>query len=279
MCTATPRRARGASPPGGGLSTTSPRSFSCATPSGSTGWPPRRPGARLPRLRPSPSWLRETTERLRAALDADDPLFFDRLSREDAARTRVALEGAATRLANGVEARSLLNVRATRWGRRAAVTLLALYVLGSLAAARWLPKNVAREKPVHPSSTRRGDGKELVDGEIATVPGVYTNAEESPSVVIDLVDTYAVSEIRVKNRIDQSFDDSLPLVVEAAIEGGAFHPIARRDEHFAADPPWIIKANGEPVRLVRIKVLKRGYLALSEVEVYGKKLEPKAPHP
>ncbi|MGH7436671.1 MAG: hypothetical protein ACRENE_13440, partial [Polyangiaceae bacterium] len=190
-----------------------------------------------------------------------------------------ALEGAASRLANGVEARSLLNLRATRWGRRAAAALLALCLVGSLAAARWLPRNVALEKPVHPSSSRHGDGHELVDGEVATVPGVFTNVEESPSVVIDLVDTYAVDEIRVKNRIDQSFDDSLPMVVEVSADGAAFKQLARRDEHFAADPPWIIKAKREPVRLVRIKVMKRGYLALSEVEVYGKKLEPKTPHP
>jgi hypothetical protein len=218
-------------------------------------------------------------ERVQAALSAEDPLVFDRLPREELALTRVALEQAAAALAGKVEARSLLNLRATRWGRRAAVGLLALYVLGSVAAALFLPKNVALEKPVHPSSSRHGDGHELVDGEVATVPGILTNVEEAPSVVIDLVDTYAVDEIRVRNRIDQAFDDSLPLVVEVSADGATFKPLGRRDEHFAAEPPWVIKVHREPARLVRIKVMKRGYLALSEVEVYGKKLEPKAAHP
>jgi hypothetical protein len=217
--------------------------------------------------------------RVQAALSAEDPLLFDRLSREELALTRVALEQAAATLAGKVEARSLLNLRVTRWGRRAAVVVSAVYVLGSIAAAHLLPKNVALEKPVHPSSSRHGDGHELVDGEIATVPGVLTNVEESPSVVIDLVDTYAVDEIRVHNRIDQAFDDSLPLVVEVSADGATFKQLGRRDDHFAADPPWTLKTHREPARLVRIKVMKRGYLALSEVEVYGKKLETKPAHP
>lgn len=218
-------------------------------------------------------------ERVQAALSTEDPLLLDALSREELALTRLALEQAAATLAGGVEARSLLNLRATRWGRRAAVVVLGLYALGSIAAAIWLPKNVALEKPVHPSSTRHGDGHELVDGEIGTVPGVLTNVEDSPSVIIDLVDSYAVDEIRVHNRIDQAFDDSLPLVVEVSADGTTFKQLGRREEHFAADPPWVLKTHHEPVRLVRIKVMKRGYLALSEVEVYGKKLVTKPPHP
>ncbi len=214
----------------------------------------------------------EHDDRVRAALSSDDPLVFDRMSREEVALTRVALEQAATTLAGGVETRSLLNLRATRWGRRAAIVVSGLYLLGAVASEIWLPKNVALEKPVHPSSSRHGDGHELVDGEIATVPGVFTNVEESPNVTIDLVDTYAVDQIRVHNRIDQAFDDSLPLVVEVSVDGATFKQLGRREEHFAADPPWILKTNHEPARFVRIKVMKRGYLALSEVEVYGKKL-------
>jgi hypothetical protein len=98
-------------------------------------------------------------------------------------------------------------------------------------------------------------------------------------VTIDLVDTYAVDQIRVHNRIDQAFDDSLPLVVEVSVDGATFKQLGRREEHFAADPPWILKTSHEPARLVRIKVMKRGYLALSEVEVYGKRLVSNPAHP
>jgi hypothetical protein len=40
-----------------------------------------------------------------------------------------------------------------------------------------------------------------------------------------------------------------------------------------------VSAHKEVARFVRLKVLKRGYLALSEVEVYGKKVPAKAPLP
>jgi hypothetical protein len=219
-------------------------------------------------------------ERVRAALATNDPLYFDRLSPVDAARSRAALERAASFLARGVEARSLVNVRATRWGRIAALGVVASYAVLSTAAAIWLPKNVALERPVHPSSTRHGDGHELVDGEVATVPGVLTNVEDSPSATIDLGEPYTLDKVRVYNRIDQAFDDSLPLAVEISLDGAAYKMLERRDAHFSADPPWVITAHHEPARYVRLKVLKHGYLALSEVEVYGKKLAKKdAAHP
>jgi hypothetical protein len=174
-------------------------------------------------------------------------------------------------LAGTVEYRTALNVRATRWGRFAALGLMVLYGLGTGAAAIWLPKNVALDKPVHVSSSRHGTGHELVDGELATAPGVWTNVEDSPSATIDLLVPHVLDEIRVHNRLDQAFDDCLPLAVETSLDGVAFTELARRDQHFAADPPWTIDAHHTTARYVRIKVLRRSYLALSEVEVIGKK--------
>ncbi len=178
--------------------------------------------AALPPLPPDPARPDATPpddERVRAALSSTDSLYFDRQTREDAARTRVALERAASLLAGHVEARSLVNIRGTRWGRRAGMALLALY--GAVLAGRavFLPKNVALDKPVHPSSSRHGTGQELVDGELDTVPGVLTGMEESPNAVIDLMDTYAIDEVRVHNRLDQAFDDCLPLAVELSVDG------------------------------------------------------------
>ncbi len=216
-------------------------------------------------------------ERAREALAAADPLYIDRLSPEDAARTRMALDRAVGLLRGRVEARSLLDVRATRVGRRAALVVMALYGVGSLAAAIWLPKNVALDKPVHPSSSRRGDGHELVDGDLAIPPGVFTNVEESPSATIDLVDTYAIESVRVHNRLDEAFDDCLPLAVEISTDGVGYTQIGHRTDHFAADPPWVVPAKNLAARYVRIKVLKHGYLALSEVEVYGKRLPSPRP--
>jgi hypothetical protein len=229
----------------------------------------------MPRLAPEPS-RREASpsdeERVRAALASSDPLYLDRLDPVEGARTRIALERAASLLSRNVEARSAANIRGTRWGRIAALALVVVYLGVTAARAVLLPKNVALGKPVHPSSSRHGDGKELVDGELATVPGVYTNVEESPSVVIDLMEAFALDEVRVHNRLDAAFDDCLPLAVEASTDGVSYQEVGRRDAHFAADPPWVVAGRRIPVRYVRVKVLHRGYLALSEVEVFGRKL-------
>jgi hypothetical protein len=228
----------------------------------------------LPALPPDaarPEATPSDDERVRAALTATDSLYLDRMTPEEAALTRTALERAASALGGHVEARSLAHVRGSRWGRVAAVVILALYAGLALARAVLLPRNVARDKPVHPSSSRHGDGHELVDGEVDTVPGVLTGMEESPSAVIDLVAIYAVDEVRVYNRIDQSFDDCLPLAVEVSLDGATYKEVGRRDQHFAADPPWIVPVHHEVARFVRVRVLRRGYLALSEVEVFGKK--------
>jgi hypothetical protein len=211
-------------------------------------------------------------ERVRAALASRDPLHLDRLEPEQLARTRVALERAASLLSRRVETRTAANIRGNRWGRIAALVLVALYLGVVVTRAVLLPKNIALGKPVHPSSSRHGDGKELVDGELATVPGVFTNVEESPSAVIDLLDVYAIDEVRVHNRLDQAFDDCLPLAVEISTDGVSYKDVGQRDAHFAADPPWIVALHRAPARYVRMRVLHRGYLALSEVEVLGKKL-------
>jgi hypothetical protein len=233
----------------------------------------------MPPLPPEPSASRLTVaasddERVRAAVASSDALYLDRLDPAEGARTRIALERAASMLRRRVEARSAVNIRGTRWGRVAGLALLVVYLGVTAARAVFLPKNVALGKPVHPSSSRHGDGKELVDGELATVPGVFTNVEEAPSAVIDLMDVYALDEVRVHNRLDQAFDDCLPLAVEVSTDGSSYREIGRRDAHFAADPPWVVAGNHVPARYVRVKVLHRGYLALSEVEVFGKKAPP-----
>jgi hypothetical protein len=239
---------------------------------GSAALPPLPPDPARPDADPSDD------ERVRAALSSPDSLFLDRLSPEDAARTRAALERAASLLGGRVEARTLTNIQGARWGRLAAIGLVAVY--GAVVAARavWMPKNVARGKPVHPSSTRHGDGHELVDGELDTVPGVMTGIEDSPNVVIDLMDVYAVDEVRVHNRLDAAFDDCLPLAVEISLDGAVYKELGRQDQHFAADPPWVVPGNRAAAHFVRLKVLRRGYLALSEVEVYGKKLATPPSH-
>lgn len=211
--------------------------------------------------------------RVRAALASREPLYFDRLSAEDVERTRWALDRAATLLRRQVEPRSLEHVRATRWGRWAAVGVILTWALLALARAKLLPRDIALGKPVHPSSQKAQppDGQSIVDGDTGTSFGVHTNTEDNPNVIIDLEAPYWLQTVKVYNRMDGWFDDCLPLVVEVSLDGKAYTEIGRRDTHFGASPPWVVDAGGRAGRYVRIRVARKSYLALSEVEVFGKK--------
>jgi hypothetical protein len=115
------------------------------------------------------------------------------------------------------------------------------------------------------------DGKELVDGTIGTSYGLETNTEDSPNVVIDLLGEYRVDRVEVYNRVDGWFGDCLPLVVELSRDGTTYEEIGRRDTYFGTNPPWLVPANGRGARYVRVRVARHSYLALSEIEVFGKK--------
>jgi hypothetical protein len=230
--------------------------------------------AAMPPLPPDPA--RPTADpsddaRARAALASRDPLYFDRLSPEDAERTRFALERATDGVRRGVEVRSLTNLRAARWGRIAGVFLLLGYASFAVVRARVMPKDIALGKPVHPSSRKHNppDGHELVDGEIGTSFGIHTNTEDNANVVIDLLGRYWIGSVKVHNRVDGWFDDCLPLVVELSDDGTHWDEIGRRTEHFDANPPWVVNGRGKPAHFVRIRVDRKSYIALSEVEVYG----------
>lgn len=172
-----------------------------------------------------------------------------------------------------IEARSLANLRGTRWGRAAAVLVLLGYAAFAAIRALVVPPNIALDKPVHPSSRKAGtpDGHELVDGDMGTTVGLVTNTEESPSVVINLQNKFWISSVKVHNRQDGWFDDCLPLVVELSQDGVHWDTIGRREQHFEANPPWVVDGGGRPAHFVRLRVDRKSYLALGEVEVYGKR--------
>lgn len=228
--------------------------------------------ADLPALPPDPlrpDAVPTDDARVREALAATSPLYFDRLSDEDAALTRTALDRAASMLHGRVEARSLANVVGTRWGRLGALAVVVAYAAIAVLHSKVWPKNIALGRPVHASSLAGGDGHELVDGEAGAVP-MRTNTDESPSAAIDLGRGYRIDRVAVYNRVDGWFDDCLPLVVEFSTDGAKYSEVARRDQHFGADPPWSVDGKRELARYVRVRLARRGYLALSEVEVFGR---------
>jgi hypothetical protein len=210
--------------------------------------------------------------RVRAAIEASDPLYFDRLSAEELARTRWALERAVAML-RGIEKRDTATIRMTRWGRRGAVVVCSCYAIFASIHAATAPRNVALGKPVTPSSVwyPAPAGETIVDDDLGTSFGVHTKIEESANVVIDLLDTYPIEEVRVHNRMDGWFDEGLPLVVELSTDRAKFVEIDRRDTHFDGHPPWIASANGALARYVRVRCAGKAYVALSEVEVMTKK--------
>jgi len=186
----------------------------------------------------------------------------------------MALERTASSLRGGIEARTVAFVRGTRWGRLAGCFLLVLCVAYHFAARFVIPVNVALGKPVSASSYRVNppDGHELVDGSFPTSYGIHTSNEDSPRVTIDLEDVYRIATVKVYNRGDGWQDEGLPIVVEISLDGAAYSTLARRDTHFDRRPPWVIEARSSEARYVRLRAAVSGsYLALSQVEVFGKK--------
>jgi len=231
----------------------------------------------MPRLPPDPTRPdAEPTDdaRVRAALAARDILFFDRLSSEDAERTRWALERAAALLRAGGEVPRLSRVRQARWERALVAAVALAFGVTTTVRARRASWNVALHKPVTASSVKAVPAHEqsIVDGNLGWSYGVLTDTEANPTVTIDLVDVYRIERVLVHNRRDGQFDDCLPLVVETSTDGSHFREVDRRDRHFDAEPPWVVFAGGEPGRYVRLRVARRSYLALSEVEVFGTKM-------
>lgn len=201
-----------------------------------------------------------------------DWLAFDRLSHDEALALRAQVDRAIAYLRDQVEPRTeheLKVVRGVRLGALGAIVLVALSLVGWRALS---PKNIARGKPVvassqHPQSLASPDG--LTDGSTSGAYGVHTQAEDDAWVMVDLQSIQKVGEIKVFNRGDGYFDEGLPLSLELSEDGATFAEIDRRTTSFSRWKPWTFDAAGKRARYVRVKKVGRGYVALSELEVYG----------
>ncbi len=215
-------------------------------------------------------------ERVRGAVRAEDPLFFDGLDRDELERTRSALERAAAALGHGLEARSLANVQGSRVGRIAGILLLAGFIAQRAVSATYWP-NLAYGKPVTGSSSFPGqsDFQGLVDGEVGTSYGAATQLDASAWLAVDLQHVFRLTTIKVYNRVDGWFDEDLPLIVQISVDGLHFSDVARRDTSFGHSPPWIVHLDHEKARFVRVRAVNKTVLALSELEVFGDRQEIK----
>lgn len=217
----------------------------------------------------------DSWSRVQPLFSPSDPLAIDRLTVSEAGELRVALDRVASIADAALDCRSLEHLAGLRVGRTAAAILGIAFVL--VRAMIWLiaVPNVAYHKPVTASSSFAlfADAEGLVDGITGgLLPGFHTQPRENnPWVLVDLKQTYRISSIRIYNRGDTAFDDCLPLAVQLSEDGVTFQELARRTTHFDQSPPWILDAKGRRARYVRLQSMGIGYIALSEVEVYGRR--------
>jgi uncharacterized membrane protein len=159
----------------------------------------------------------------------------------------------------------------------AAVVLLSVLVIRAVS----MP-NLALHKAASQSSswTSAAPASVLVDGKRSGTHGpgtshsdvAHTDKEAVPWLMVDLGAVHALKEIRVYNRADTHFNDSLPCTLEISSDGTTFEVIAERAKHFGSswmDRPWVVKIRAEKsAQYVRVRGTH--YLALSEIEVYGR---------
>ena len=150
-----------------------------------------------------------------------DSLFSDALppAKPCARGVSAAHAALATRM---IEPRTLRELKRDKLLRLGAFALALLAVLA--ASLIWLvkPENLARAKPVltsshHPNSKAPEGG--LTDGNIKDAYGVHTNVEQHPWVSVDLGEMHSVDRVKIYNRGDGWFNDSLPLKLEFSEDG------------------------------------------------------------
>jgi hypothetical protein len=203
-----------------------------------------------------------------AYFDRGTRLHTDELPFAQADELRDALDAEVSRLVGAVDVRSVLAVRALRWSRIAALIVVALLAVSAVARAYLFPHNVARGKHIRSSGLRDGaTGAELVDGRTRGTYGAATVDSPHSFITVDLDKVYTLTSIRLFNRGDGWFGDSLPMAVDVSEDGNTFHEVARRGTVFTV---WSIDCAGTRARFVRISKLTHGYVALNEIEIYSR---------
>jgi hypothetical protein len=176
------------------------------------------------------------------------------------------VEDLVARVLSVVESRSVLEIRALRWGRVCAIVLAVVFVAQREITMHFLVHNVALHKPVTSSTLQvQTDTSELVDGKTRGTFAIHTATSPRAFVMVDLSKTYDVREVRIYNRGDGWFDDVIPLALSTSVDGTTFQDVATRTTHFDV---WTVDLGGRPARYIRVG--KDGYIALNEIEVYAR---------
>ncbi len=223
-----------------------------------------------PNLADLPAPRREAMEKALAALEPTDALAFDELT----PAARLELRRGATELVAWLEGRderrSVLEIKAVRVLRLAGAALAVVFVARMAFGALLSPPNRALHKPVVATSRwpDTPDPGGFTDGDRTSL-GVHTKEEPAPVITVDLGAEYKVDRVRIYRRTDCCPDDVLPLVVEVGDESDPAPFVAERTTHFDV---WEVDVGGKAASTVRVKTRRSpGYIALAELEVFGKR--------
>jgi hypothetical protein len=197
------------------------------------------------------------------------------VSAGDVDDARAAAARAAVRwLSSLVEPRSIAELRFLRRVRVGGLALGVLTPLIIFAAVLLSPKNLALHKPVtlsavHPLSVSPPSG--LTDGILTGSYGAQTTISEDPWQQVDLERSYKIDKVKVYNRGDQNFDDGMPMRLQCSEDGQRFVDVETRSASFSQTVPWVAKLRGRSCRYIRIHAARGTYLALTEVEIFGRR--------
>ncbi|HMJ09881.1 MAG TPA: discoidin domain-containing protein [Polyangiaceae bacterium] len=203
-------------------------------------------------------------------LDAD-LLALDRMSTEDAYNAYGALERSLSRLRSAIEPRTTTQIRRSRILRLGVVCAIAIAILALLLVKLLQQPSLAQGKPAsassyHPSSPSAAGA---TNGKIESNFGVHTQVQENAWVRVDLETPQRIERIKVYNRADGWQDEVVPLVLEVSSDGKNWRELEQRSKTFTQDKPWTWKGDAVTARYVQVRRPKQGYIALTEIEVFG----------
>jgi hypothetical protein len=209
-------------------------------------------------------------ERQEALLSSPDTELLDRMSLNEAVSTADDLDEG---LRWAMEALDRPTDGQRRLRRRLRWMVLSLVILLFIAVGvGWLRRlpNLALGRPTAASGVAFGTTPEAaVDGVRYGWLGFHSNGPASAWWSVDLGQAYTLDRVEAYGRADCCFDQSVPLQLEVSLDGKQYRSIAKRSELFSQSDPWVIPG-GEVARFIRFRTLRKTFLVLGEVEVYGR---------